>query len=118
MSLQDIIENKKVQISIIIFILAIASIKSFKKENKEIDLKKENNFTIGQIVDHKVYGLSETYYIKFSYSVNGVEYMNSVNNSWKFTDCYKTRKCIGRKFIVYYDKKNPENSFMDFDKEK
>jgi hypothetical protein len=69
---------------------------------------------IGEIIDHRISGMAETYTLYFKYSVNGNQYSKSINNSFKYTDCEKNRECIGIKHIVYYDIDNPSNAFMDF----
>ena len=98
---------------ILIIIVIYSIFKTIKTEKNENQLKAENNYVIGEITDHKVYGLAESYYIHYKYSVNGTEYSKSMNNSFKYTDCEKTRNCIGMKHVVYYDIKNPKNAFMD-----
>ena len=84
-------------------------------KEKENQLKLEYDYVIGEITDHKVFGIAESYYIYYKYQVNGIEYSKSVNNSFKYTNCEKTRDCIGLKHVVYYDINNPESAFMDFD---
>jgi hypothetical protein len=108
-------KTTRILIPILIIVLAYSVFKTLKRDKKESQLELEYNYVIGEIIDHKISGLAETYYIFYKYNVNGIEYSKSVNNSFKYSDCEKTQKCIGIKHVVYYDINNPENAFMDFD---
>ncbi|MBA6157195.1 hypothetical protein H3Z83_11790 [Tenacibaculum sp. S7007] len=101
-----------IPIAVIVVIFSI--FKTIKNDKKEEQLKLENNYVIGEITDHKVTGLAETYHIYYKYSVDGTEYSKSVNYSFKYSDCQRTKNCIGVKHPVYYDIENPNNAFMDF----
>ena len=105
----------RVLIPILAIVLIYSAFKTIATNNKESELKLKYNYVVGEITDHKVFGLSETYYIHYKYKVSGTEYSKSVNNSFNYTDCERTRNCIGLKHVVYYDIDNPENAFMDFD---
>ncbi|HEX9826439.1 MAG TPA: DUF3592 domain-containing protein [Flavobacteriaceae bacterium] len=102
----------------IIVILIISYIKWQEKQANIRELSKNNLITIGKIIDHRVTGLSENFYVKYEYTINGITYTKEVNYSDKFRNCYFDRKCIGKKFIVYYDKNNPDNAVIDFENEK
>ena len=102
-------------IPILAIVLIYSIFKTIKTDEKEKQLELEYNYVIGEITDHKIFGIAETYYIYYKYKVNGIEYSKSENNSLKYSDCERTRNCIGLKHVVYYDIDNPNSAFMDFD---
>jgi len=102
-------------IPILVIVLIYSLFKTIKTDKQENLLESENNYVIGEITDHKIFGLAESYYIYYKYKVNGIEYSKSVNNSFNYSDCERTRSCIGLKHVVFYNIDNPEDAFMDFD---
>lgn len=99
-------------------ILCISIFKSINEKKGFKSLKDKGSYVIGEIIDHRVSGYAETYYVEYLYTVNNIEYMNTVNFRFKFRDCHNTRDCIGRRFTVYYNPDDPKESYIDFDDEK
>jgi hypothetical protein len=99
-------------------ILSISLIKTLKDNSDVAEYKKQKSFTIGKIIDHRISGVHENFYIEYSYLVNNIEYTNVVNYRGKYRDCYINRKCIGKEYRVYFDEDIPSKSYMDFDYEK
>lgn len=118
MKFLEYIKDIRVQTVIIVVIFICSFIWTRNENLKNENLKKSGVATIGTIIDRYVTGNNETYYVKYTYSIDEEIYTKSVNYSWKFSNCEKTRDCIGRKFTVYYDKDNPDNSFIDFNDER
>ena len=119
MRIVELLKDSKVQVAIVIIVFLISILNTRNNDIKNQDLKSQNNFTIGRITDSYSTGAEYgTQYIEYSYSVDKKDYIKSVNYIEKFLGCNRSRNCIGRKFVVYYDKNNPEKSFMDFDEEK
>ncbi|MFK5983592.1 MAG: hypothetical protein QM499_11805 [Flavobacteriaceae bacterium] len=108
-------KTKRILVPILIIVLIYSVFKTINTSKKEKQLEFEYNYTIGEITDHKIFGLAESYYIYYKYNVNGIEYSKSVNNSFNYSDCERTRSCIGLKHVVFYNIDNPEDAFMDFD---
>src|SRR5690606_41258015 len=98
----------------VIIVLIFSISKTIEREEKKKQFELNNNYVIGEITDHKVFGNGDSYYIYYKYIVNGIEYSKCVNNSFKYSDCEKTRSCIGLRHVVYYDINNPNDAFMDF----
>lgn len=88
--------------------------KTIKSDKNEKQLKLENNYVIGEITEYNSIGLEASYYIHFTYIVDGIRYEKSVNKSSVHCDCQHTKYCIGFMHPVYYDIENPKNAFMDF----
>lgn len=112
------LNNKKENlflIPLIALVLIYSIYQTIKNDKDEHQLRLENNYVIGEITNHEIFGISESYYIYYKYNVNGIEYSKFVNNGFVYTDCERTRKCIGLKHVVYFDPNNPENAFMDFE---
>lgn len=99
---------------ILIVVLGYSIFKTNDSRNLKNQLKNQNTFTIGEITQHKVTGIAETYYIYYTYEVNGIKYNNFENSSDKYVDCSTTESCLGKKHKVYYNLNNPKEAFMDF----
>jgi hypothetical protein len=80
-------------------------------------VSKNFSVTNAEIINHRKVGIGSGYYVEYRYYVNNGEYIKEVNYSHDFVDCYKTRACIGRKFLLFYDVSNPDKSFNDFSNE-
>ena len=100
---------------IAIIVVIISIFKTVKNHNREEQLKLENNYVIGKIIDHTVSGIHENFYVEYQYFVNNQKYTKTEYYRERFRDCYLNKKCIGLEYVVFYEKKNPENAFMDFD---
>lgn len=111
----EYIQKRKFQLIILFVVLCFSVYKTINKSDKKELYKSQDNYVIGEIINHKVTGLSETYYVTFKYSVSGKNYTKSTNYSKKFVDCYKTRDCIGKKFKVYYNNNDPDEAYIDFE---
>ncbi|WP_055442119.1 hypothetical protein [Lacinutrix himadriensis] len=105
----------RILIPVVIIVVIFSIFKTIRNDKKEEQLKLEYNYVIGEITNHYSLGLEASYYINFKYIVDGTEYSKSVNYSFKYADCERTRNCIGLKHVVYFDIDNPESAFMDFD---
>lgn len=114
----EYLENKKIQWLIVVLIVGFSLFKTIKKNDREELFREHGWSTIGTITGHNMSGKAETYYVKYTYSVDGKTYNKNVNYSGDFIDCYKMGKCIGRKFVVYYNKENPEEAYIDFKDER
>lgn len=75
----------------------------------------DNKYVIGKIIDHRISGIHENFYVEYEYYVDSIKYTKTEYYREKFRDCHQTRKCIGLEFVVFYELENPENAFMDFD---
>lgn len=109
--------NENVLLIILGIVLLISFYKSYNNNISEKELKGKGYFTVGEIIDHRVSGLSETYTVEYEYEIRDDIYTKSVNYDFKFINCYSTRECIGKKFKVYYDPENPEENYIDFNDE-
>ena len=105
------------QFVIIITALYFSYIKTIKNNKNNNNLIKKGYQTTGIIIDQYSTGYSNTHRVKFSYMVNNIKYTKSVIEGLKFIGCDVSRKCIGRKFVVYFDIDNPKNVYIDFDDE-
>jgi len=105
---------KRFLIPIVIIVIIFSVFKQIRSDKNEKQLKLENNYVIGEITDFYSLGLEATYYIHFEYIIDGIKYEKSKNTYSIYPDCEKTKNCIGIKHPVYYDVKNPNNAFMDF----
>ncbi len=75
----------------------------------EYDLKENKAVTEGKIIS--IYKVGYKSYIKYIYKVHKKWYTDEMHvNSFKCSD--GTEGCVGRKFLVYYSKKNFTNSDM------
>ncbi|WP_289659842.1 hypothetical protein [Flavobacterium panacagri] len=77
-------------------------------------LKSNTSKTTGIIVDYYEIGLS-SFYMKYSYTVNGDVYTKTVNPDKLFDNCEEDKKCINSKIYVLYSKKEPSVSKPIFD---
>ncbi|MFD2915494.1 hypothetical protein [Psychroserpens luteus] len=110
--------DKKVNrflIPILAIVIIYSIFKQIRTDKNENQLESENNYVIGEIIDHRISGIAENYYVEYKYFVNGIKYVKSEFYADKFRDCHQTKKCIGLEYIVFYESKKPENAFMDFD---
>jgi hypothetical protein len=82
----------------------------------EINLNKE--VTNGVVVDYYDVGIDNVF-LEYEYNVYNKEYNKTIRVALGsgLGDCSVSKKCIGRKFVVYYSSKNPEKSEIDLDKE-
>lgn len=118
MSFIKYLEDKRVQFIGLIIVLIFFYFRTINNENRMDIFKEKGFYTTGKIIDHNISGFSENFYIKYLYVVNEKEYIETINYSLKYRDCYKTRKCIGKKFVVYYNPKDPKEAYIDFDDER
>lgn len=72
-------------------------------------LKSNTNKTTGIIIDYYEIGLS-SYYLKYSYNVNGHIYTKTVNPDKLYDNCEDDKKCINNKIYVLYSQKDPSIS--------
>lgn len=114
----EFLENKKIQVIVLVVILSFSLWKTINIKDKNQKLFNIGDTTIGVIVDHTVIGYAETYYVGYVYKVAGIEYSKSINYSFDFITCHRTRDCIGRRFTVYYNPDDPKEAYIDFDDEK
>lgn len=82
----------------------------------ENEIESNKGEIYGEIVDYYIVGTASPY-IAYSYVVNAKEYKNVRSTFSAFIGCEKSRKCLGRKFKVYYSKKNPQKSILNLDDE-
>ncbi len=106
---------QKILIPVLIIVIIFSISKSIKSSKKEDNLKAKNDYVIGEIIDHKISGIAENYFVEYEYFVDGKKFKKTDYYADKYRNCYETRDCIGLKFIVFYKKENPEIAFMDFD---
>lgn len=105
-------------IIIIVVIISFSIFQSLRSYKLEADLKAENNYVLGEIVDHYYPGTSKAHFIKFQYYVDGEMFKKTSYYGGNFRSYHKTRNCIGQKYFVFYRKGNPEIAFMDFEMNK
>jgi len=72
----------------------------------------DKGHAVGMIVDYKLVG-GVTHYLTYEYYANGERYENTVVPVYYFKDCYADRKCIGRRFTVYYSNSDARISYID-----
>lgn len=106
----------RIELCIAIIIAIWVLYKAFKEYSafKEIELNKAK--TTGVIIDYKIIG-TYNHYVHYEYFVEGKRFDKNISSEKIFKGCYKNRDCIGRKFVVYYSKENPEKSEIDLDQE-
>lgn len=112
------LENTKVQLIVIAVVIGFSIFKTIGEKSENNSLKGDGTYTIAKIINHSVIGYAEAYYVEYEFFVNNKKYVKSVNYSRKFIDCYKTKECIGRKFVVYYNRENPDEAYVDFNDER
>lgn len=111
---------------LLIVLIAIGAImfvnngKGNERENRNL-LEKSGEYTIGKI-DGKTYSNgSSTYCVSFSYKLNGKEHSNGDHycylDSDLASDAFNDKRKAKRndRFIVLYEKGNPENSIIRLD---
>jgi|SRR5690606_25486151 len=118
MNISRIFKDSRIQLVLVVLILGFFYFRTLNKNKKINTFKNKNSYTIGEIIDQNISGFNENFYVKFIYEVNGKRYTESVDNPYEFRDCYKTRECIGKKFVVYFNPDNPEEAYIDFDDER
>jgi len=106
---------KQILIPIALIVVIFSVVKSINSNKKESELKEENNYVVGEIIDHNISGIAENYFVKYEYYVDGKKFHKTEYYADQFRNCHETRDCIGLKFIVFYKKENPEIAFMDFE---
>ena len=106
---------QKILIPVLIIVIIFSISKSIKSGKEDDNLKAKNDYVIGEIIDHKISGIAENYFVEYEYFVDGKKFEKTEYYADKYRNCHETRDCIGLKFIVFYKKENPEIAFMDFD---
>jgi len=114
-----IFSNRKIRLlgAVVFAILAyffIIKIERFKNE----EFSQNSQETEATIVDYQIKGAGAglDHISTLEYEINNKLYQKSVNTSVRFTKCYESRECIGRKFILYYKIDNPNEVRIDFDR--
>ena len=102
-------------IPILVIVVIYSIFKQIKSDQNENELRGQNDYVIGKIIDHRVSGIHENFYVEYEYYVDNIKYTKTEYYREKFRDCHETKKCIGLEYIVFYELNNPENAFMDFD---
>lgn len=114
--------NKQIKFEWIVVgvILIISLYLSFNRE-KEIKNIEENK---GEVIA-TIINCSSTVHdpfkilIEYKYMVDNETYYSRENSfETKFSKCVETKNCIGKRYSLYYNKSNPEESKIDFDDEK
>lgn len=118
MGFSDFFKDSRVQFVLVVLILCFFYVRTLNRNNRMQTFKDDGSYTIGEIIDHNISGFNENFYVKYIYEVDDRKYIESVDNPYEFRDCYKTRDCIGKKFIVYYNPNNPKEAYIDFSDER
>jgi hypothetical protein len=77
----------------------------------------DKGHTTGKIIDYYVI-FPESHYLKYQYLVDGKLYTKNVPASITFPKCADDKRCIGKEFVVEYEKANPGNSIIDLKQSK
>ncbi|WP_041693465.1 hypothetical protein [Emticicia oligotrophica] len=113
--------REKIIIPILFFlgIVLVAIIFRSFRDNEEIKLKNENNWSEGEIYEINLG--RNTYSFHYRYKVKDIVFFKNATDyelkrsGSKFKQFNNDKQTlIGYKFKVYYDPKNPENNYMDF----
>lgn len=108
--------TKKNWINTVMFIIVGAIILGVYGSLKKSDLDNNRIYTTGRIYNY----FEDTkghHNIEFEYFIYNIRFTNSkVGGVYLFTDCERTKSCIGKCFEVEYSSKNPKNSRMNFNK--
>lgn len=73
--------------------------------------------TTGKIIDYYVI-FPESHYLKYQYVVDGTLFTKKVSTSITLPKCEEDKNCIGKAFLVEYEKANPGNSIIDLNQSK
>lgn len=98
----------------VLIILLIAYWTRSSNELKEIEDFKGK--TEGIIINYELVG-ADNHYLTYEYYVEFDRYENRLIPDKFFKDCYKSKNCIGRKFVVYYSTRTPKLSKIDLKSE-
>lgn len=107
--------KKVLQILLFSIIGAIVSFRYYNDLKSYFSLKDNTIKTTGIIIDYYEIGLS-SFYMEYSYEVNGYIYTKTVNPDRLFDNCEDDKKCINNKIYVLYSQKDPSISkpILDF----
>lgn len=104
---------KYIVISIIIAAWGLFVLRSCYVQNKSIDdIKSNPEFTIGVITSYGLSGKSSKS-IDYSFSINNKHYYNSISPKENLKcEIGGYNNCVGKKYVVIYSKRNPENNYL------
>lgn len=102
-------KKKALSILLISIIGVFVSFRYYNDFKSYLLLKNNTGKTTGIIVDYYEIGLS-SFYMKYSYTVNGCVYTKTVNPDKLFENCEDDKKCINTEIYILYSKKEPSIS--------
>jgi len=93
---------------------------TFRREKEISNIEKDKGVTIATITDCSS-TVNAPYHprIEYEYKVDGdIYYSDESSFKSEFSKCVETRNCIGKRYTLYYNKSNPNESKIDFDDER
>lgn len=102
-------KTEKIVFVLFILFLVIYYLIEWKKDSR---ISSRPAQTTGVIIDYYVI-FPQSHYLEYEYKVSGLIYTKRVPADKVFKDCEKNKECIGLRFLVIYEYKNPSNSRID-----
>jgi hypothetical protein len=101
---------------VIAILLLFIGKKLYKDYRDKIEIEENLAIVEGEIIDYYIVG-TDSPYLTYKFQVGSQQYEKTRSVFATFMGCEKTKQCIGRKFIVYYSRNNPEKSEIDLSQE-
>lgn len=115
----EFLNNKKYKLfGLVLFVILAYFISSKTEKVKNNEFSQNSEETEATIIDYQIKGAGAglDHIITFEYQIDNKFYQKTVNTSIWFTNCYESRECIGKIFILYYKSDNPNDVRIDFNR--
>ena len=101
-----------------LFLLILGYYLMHQRQTKISEISDNFSITIAEIIDYGMNpGIGNGYYVKYKYKLYKTIFEKKIDCNDRFFDCDEKRDCIGKKFLLYFKKEDPNFNIIDFENE-